>query len=67
MRSSKLAEAAALLEAYDKADGACSDAEYLSYEEDPDLAVLHAACKRLREIRVQLLVLNVHKGTEAVQ
>jgi hypothetical protein len=69
MRSSKLAEAVALLQAYDEADDEATDADHAwsGHPSDPPEAEqrFHEACARLREIRHRLSVLNVHTGSEA--
>jgi hypothetical protein len=66
MRSSKLAEAAALLQAFDEADDEATDADYAwsGLPSDPPGAEqrFHEACARLREIRDCLFMLNVHAG-----
>jgi hypothetical protein len=67
------ATTAALLQAIRIADEECWDCEYLSEDEDPDLAIFRAAVRRLRDLEAALLLAwrkaaggrFVHKSTEA--
>jgi hypothetical protein len=71
MRTSRLAEAAALLRAYDEADEEAVAADYASggFDSDPPGAEqrFRDACARLRGLRQMLLELGVHEEHEEVQ